>query len=89
MPKAIYKISAIILCGLLIYNSLGYFVVISVMRLAVRHQQWVELSFVTEKQLTTFTFDTRTTNSALTIINDREIMVNDKLYDVVRQIENR
>ncbi len=77
------KISSLLLCGLLIYNSLGYFMVLSVMRVAVRHQKWAKLSAIPENQLTTFIFNKNEQNSRLEIENSREIRVDGKLFDVV------
>jgi hypothetical protein len=88
MQKIAYKISSLLLCGLLIYNSLGYFLVLSVMRMAVRHQKWAELSAIPENQLTTFIFNKNEPNSRLKIENSREILVEGKLFDVVRKTDN-
>jgi hypothetical protein len=84
MQKTAYKISVLFLCGLLIYNSLGYFMVLSVMRVAVRHQNWAKLSAIPENQLTTFIFNKNEQNSRLKIENSHEILVDGKLFDVVR-----
>ncbi len=87
MQRASYKISAILLCGLLIYNSLGYFLVLSVMRMAVRQQKWAELSTIPDQQLTIFVFKNDGSNPRLKKVNKREILVDGKLYDVARKIE--
>lgn len=84
MRNATLKISSLVLCGLLIYNSLGYFLVLSVMRMAVRHQKWAQLSSLPQNQLTTFVFNTKFTNKQVKIINSREIIVDGNLYDIVR-----
>ena len=84
MQRKAYKISAILLCGLLIYNSLGYFLVLSAMRIAVRQQKWNLLSTIPEQKLSIFTFD-KSGLSRLKVVNKREIIVDGKLYDVVRK----
>ena len=88
MQKAILKILSVLLCGLLIYNSLGYFLVLSVMRVAVRQQKWAQLSTLPEQQLTTFIFAMNTSDSRLKILDKREILVDGKLYDVVRKTDD-
>jgi hypothetical protein len=86
MCKIAYKISAILLCGLLIYNSLGYFWVLSAMRIAVRHQKWTQLSSLPEHELSVFSF-TKSENSRIKVLNKREVFVDGILYDVVRKVE--
>jgi len=86
MRNKAYKISAILLCGLLIYNSLGYFLVLSAMRIAVRQQKWNQLSSLPIEKLSVFCFE-KSGSSSLKIINEREILVDGKLYDVVRKTE--
>jgi hypothetical protein len=88
MQKAKYKISALFLCGLLIYNSLGYFMALSLIRVAFQHQKWAELSSIPESQLTTFVFENDRPNSRLSIINKHEIKVDGKLFDVVSIINS-
>jgi len=85
MQKAILKISSILLCGLLIYNSLGYSVVLSVMRVAIRQQKWAQLSTLPDNQLTTFVFAKNKPDARLKVVNDHEILVDSKLYDIVRK----
>ncbi|MEI8048588.1 MAG: hypothetical protein WCI92_14495 [Bacteroidota bacterium] len=87
MQRASYKISAILLCGLLIYNSLGYFLVLSVVRMAVRQQKWAQLSSIPDQQLTIFVFNKEGANPRLKAVNKHEILVDGKLYDVARKIE--
>ncbi len=89
MQKATFRISALLLCGLLIYNSLGYFIVLSVMRVAVRHQKWVHLSTVADQQLTAFIFDKNKPNPSLKILNSHEIEIDGRLYDVARKTITR
>lgn len=88
MQKIAYKFSALFLCGLLIYNSLGYFLVLSAMRLAIRQQKWAQLSSIPEQQLTTYIFTKNSRDSRLEIENNREIRIYGKLYDVVRKIDD-
>jgi hypothetical protein len=88
VQKVTLKIAAVFLCGLLIYNSLGYFMVLSVMRVAVQHQKWAELSTLPENKLTTFVFGKNEQNTRLRIVNNREIQVDGKLYDIVRKVED-
>ena len=88
MQKALLKISSILLCGLLIYNSLGYFLVLSVMRLAVRQQKWAQLRTIPDTQLSAFIFVTNKPDARLKIVNDHEIVVDGKLYDIVRKSDD-
>jgi hypothetical protein len=85
MQKAQLKIFSILLCGLLIYNSLGYFLVLSVMRIAVRQQKWAQLRTIPDNQFSIFVFATNKPDSRLKIVNDHEILVDGKLYDIVRK----
>jgi len=88
MRKGLLKISSLLLCGLLIYNSLGYFLVLTVMRVAVRHQKWAQLSTIPHHQLTTFVFKNTNSGERLKILDEKEILVDGKLYDVVRKTTN-
>lgn len=88
MRRAVLKISSILLCGLLIYNSLGYFLVLSVMRVAVRQQKWAALRTIPDNQLSAFVFATNKPDARLKIVNDHEILVNGKLYDIVRKADD-
>ncbi len=89
MQKAPFKIPALILCGLLIYNSLGYFIVLSVMRVAVRHQKLVQLSTVPDQHLIAFAFGKNKTTPHLKILNSHEIEVDGRLYDIARKTITR
>lgn len=88
MQKALLKISTLLLCGLLLYNSLGYFMVLSVMRISVRHQKWSQILSVPNHKLTTFNFNKNSVNPGFRHINKREIMVDGKLYDIARKTDN-
>lgn len=88
MQKATLKISSILLCGLLIYNSLGYFLVLTVMRVTIRQQKWAQLSTITDENLDIFIFDKNNPRPEFEIENDHEIIVDGKLYDVVRKTDN-
>jgi len=85
MRKAILEISSVLLCGLLIYNSLGYFLVLSAMRIAIRQQKWAQLRTLPDDQLSTFVFTIGKPDSKLKIENEHEIIVDGKLYDIVRK----
>ena len=58
------------------------------MRQAVRHQKWARLSKVPDIDLTTFIIKKNSPDPEFKIENDHEIIVNGKLYDVVRKVEN-
>jgi hypothetical protein len=88
MQKALLKISTLFLCGLLLYNSLGYFMVLSVMRISVRHQKWSQILSIPDHQLTTFSFKKNAANPGFKHINKREIMVDGKLYDIARKTDD-
>jgi hypothetical protein len=88
MQNATFKILSIFLCGLLIYNSLGYFIVFSVTRLAIRQQTWTQIVNISDKQLTTYVFNKNGPDSRLKIINNHEIIVDGKLYDVARKVNS-
>jgi len=87
MRKATLKITSCLLCGLLIYNSLGYFMVLTAMRMAVRQQKWAKLSVLPESDLTIFVVHKNHPDSRFRIENKHEIVVDGKLYDVVRTTE--
>ena len=88
MRKATLKISSLLLCGLLIYNSLGYFLVLTVMRVTVRQQKWAKLSALPDEDLKIFIFNKNNPKPEFEIENDHEIIVNGKLYDVVRKSDD-
>ena len=88
MQKLLGKISVLLFCGLLIYNSLGYYLVLSAIKMAVRHQKWAQLSTIPESRLTHFTSLKSIKNSEIKQLNKREVQVNGKLYDVVRIRDN-
>jgi hypothetical protein len=85
MQKVYLKIVSVLLCGLLIYNSLGHLLVFSVIRMSVRHQMWSQLSTIPESSLTTFIFDKNSARQRLSVVNKREIKVDGRMYDVVRK----
>lgn len=58
------------------------------MHLAMRHQHWAQLSTLPEEQLSTFVFAKNMPGSRLKIIDEREILVDGKLYDVVRKADD-
>ena len=62
--------------------------VLSVMRLAIRQQKWAQLSCIPERELTTFSFTKNQPDSRLKVENSREILVDGKLYDVVRKYDD-
>jgi hypothetical protein len=88
MQKATFKISALILCGLLIYNSLGYLMVFSLIRISMQKQKWAQISTIPVHQLTAFVFEKQKPNSRLKIVNKREIEVDGKLYDIARMVDD-
>ncbi len=87
MLKRIPSIVSVLLCGLLIYNSLGYFFVLSVMKYSVRQQKWAQLKSLPEEKLEKFIFPKNSTQRKYKVVNSREIEVNGNLYDVVRKTE--
>jgi len=58
------------------------------MRMAVRQQKWAQLSAIPDDQLTTFIFSKNVVDPRLKIIDNREILVDGKLYDVVRKTDD-
>ena len=88
MRKNALKLSSILLCGLLIYNSLGHFLALTVMQLAVRQHTWAQLSKVQDENLTTFIIAKNNPGQGLKVRNSHEISVDGKLYDVVRKKDN-
>lgn len=56
--------------------------------MAVRQQKWAQLSAIPEQQLSRFVFAMDATDSRLKIVDKREILVDGKLYDVVRKTED-
>jgi hypothetical protein len=88
MQKMLGKISVVLFCGLLIYNSLGYYLVLSAIKMAVRHQKWTQLSTIPESRLTHFTSLKSIKNSEIKQLNKHEVQVDGKLYDIVRIRDN-
>lgn len=88
MVKSMLKIQALLLCGLLIYNSLGYFWVFSAMQVSIRQQKWAMLASIPKHELTTFSFDKSTSGKGFSVVNEHEIIVDGKLYDVVNKSVN-
>jgi len=88
MQKATFKISAFLLCGLLIYNSLGYFWVLSVIRHAVQQKKWTEVSTTPHEQLTAFSINKNRPVAGFRIRNSREIEVDGRLYDIAKTVDN-
>ena len=72
MQKVCLKTGSVLLCGLLIYNSLGHFIVLNIMHQALRQQMWSGLGNMQGKDLTTFTF-TGSTSGKLIVVNKHEI----------------
>jgi len=56
--------------------------------MAVRQQKWAQLTAIPEQQLSIFVFSKNTADSRLKIVDKREILVDGKLYDVVRKIDD-
>lgn len=54
----------------------------------MRHQHWALLSSLPEEQLSIFVFEKNAIDSRLRIMDEREILVDGKLYDVVRKTDN-
>jgi len=88
MNKVFIKISSLLLCGLLIYNSLGHILVLTVMRVAIRQQMRDNLSTIQDKDLTMFFIAKNSPPAGFKIENDREIFVGGNLYDIVRKIDD-
>jgi len=55
------------------------------MRVAVRQQKWAQLSTIPNEKLTTFIFASGKPDSRFKIVNNHEIIVDGKLYDIVRK----
>jgi hypothetical protein len=88
MNKAFIKIPSLLLCGLLIYNSLGHILVLTVMRMAIRHQMWEKLSIIPDQDLTMFVIAKNSPPAGFKIENEHEIIVDGKLYDIVRKTDD-
>ena len=58
------------------------------MRVAVRQQKWAELRTIPDNQLSAFVFATNKPDARLKIVNDHEILVDGKLYDIVRKTDD-
>ncbi len=58
------------------------------MRVAVRQQKWAELRTIPDNQLSAFVFATNKPDARLKIVNDHEIVVDGKLYDIVRKSDD-
>jgi hypothetical protein len=59
--------------------------VLSVMRMAVRQQKWAQLASIPDTQLTRFVLNKNTPGSRIKHVNEHEIIVDGKLYDIARK----
>jgi hypothetical protein len=84
MRKSLLKISSVLICGLLVYNSLGYFWVLSVTRIAARELKQARLSALPDSELTVFEFPVSGPNANFHRMNESEIRISNRLFDVVR-----
>jgi hypothetical protein len=78
---------AILLIGLLLYNSLGYLWVSRAIRLIHRQQVFVSLSSTPESALTVLTFP-KEKEHLLFVHGKKEIKYKGQMYDVVRYKDN-
>ena len=67
---------------------MGYFMVLSVMRISVRQQKWAQISTLPDHQLSTFKFKKNQISPKLKHVNKREILVDGKLFDIARKIDD-
>ena len=88
MMRTLRNIIALLLCGILLYNTMGYMVVFSSMQMLLRQQTFAKLSTVPDTALTVFTI--LKTDKVLVLKGRRmpEIKVDGKMYDIVRQKDN-
>jgi hypothetical protein len=84
MRKVLIKILPLLLCGLLIYNSLGHLVALRMIHRAYKQQMWLSLGRIKTSDLTTFVFKSNN-KSRLIVLNKHEIIVDGRLYDVVKK----
>ena len=88
MNRKFRNIIAILLAGLFLYNSLGYFFVYSAMRMMHRQMVFAQLSNIPDSQLTTITLLKGEQCRYDPDGDKNEFKINGQLYDVVRQKDN-
>jgi hypothetical protein len=75
----------LLLCGLFVYNSMGYIVVNSIMRSNLKNQFFAEITQLPEKSLERLTFLTSDKSKLFVDKRQRlEIKLNEHMYDVVK-----
>jgi hypothetical protein len=88
MNRKLKAISALILCGLFLYNSMGYMVVSSVNRMILRKQVSINLWSIPDYKLTTITVPKNNQSDFFNKSIQPEIKVDGQMYDVVRYKDN-
>jgi hypothetical protein len=79
----------VLLCGLFLYNSMGYIVVHSVMRSNLKKQFFAEITQLPEESLVRLTFLTSDKSKLFVDKRQRlEIKLRDQMYDVVKSKVN-
>lgn len=86
--RTLRNIIALLLCGVFLYNTTGYMIVFSSVRMILRQQAFADLSTSPQKALTVITIQK---TDRIVILKGRrmpEIKVDGKMYDIVRQKDN-
>lgn len=88
MRQKLQTICALLLCGIFLYNTMGYMVVYSSIRMILRQQTFAKLSNLPDTALTAFTISN--TKHALLLKGSSmpEIKIDGKMFDIVRQKDN-
>ncbi len=88
MKRKFRNTTAILLAGLFLYNSLGYFFVYSTMRMMHRQMVFAQLSTIPDSQLTTVTILKAEREQDYPYGDKNEIKINGQLFDVIKQKDN-
>jgi hypothetical protein len=84
MNRKLRAIAVLILCGIILYNSMGYMLVYSFNRMVLRDQVFSNLSSNSDNNLTSFTISKSKRDEVFSSRKQLEIKVEGQMYDVVR-----
>lgn len=82
--KALKVSIALILCGLFLYNSLGYWMVYSFVKSRIKDHAFAAIAHLPERSLIPITLPINNTNKLIQKKNRLEIKLDGQMYDVVK-----
>lgn len=82
--KALKVSIAVLLCGLILYNSLGYWMVFSFVQSKIKDHAFATIAHLPEKSLIPITLPINNTSRLIQKKNRLEIKLDGQMYDVVK-----